>query len=63
MCLFPGGLVPPGFSLPLTRTFRLATGVPTTTDDDPHCPSRVLSKLAIAAIADFVSEFKQLERG
>jgi hypothetical protein len=63
MCLFSGGLVPPRFTLLLARSRREATGVPTATVDDAHCPSRVLAELAVVAIANFVSEFGQLERG
>jgi len=63
MCLFSDGLVPPGSSIPLARTRQEATGVPTRTVDDPHCPSRVLAELAVVTIADFVSEFRQLSPG
>jgi hypothetical protein len=63
MCLFSDGLVPPGFSRLAARTRQEANAVPTSIIDDPHCHSHVLIELAIVAIADFLSEFGQLERG
>jgi len=36
-------------------------GVPTSTVDDPHCPSPVLVELAVVAIASFLSEFERLD--
>jgi hypothetical protein len=41
---------------------KQATGVPTRTVEEPHRPSRVLAELSVVAIADFLSEFEQLER-
>ena len=53
----------PAFRALLACTRRVATGVPTSTVDDPHRHSRVLAELAVVAIANFLSEFGQLDRG
>jgi hypothetical protein len=63
MCLFSGGPVPPGFSLQLDRTRRLANGVPTSTADYAHWRLSALPELAVDAITNFLSEFGQLEHG
>jgi hypothetical protein len=47
----------------MARTGQAARGVPAATADDPHWHSRVLVDLAVVAIANFLSEFGQLEQG
>ena len=40
-----------------------ATGVPTSTTNEPHSQSRALPELPFVAIANLQSEFGQLEQG
>jgi hypothetical protein len=46
----------------LTCTPQQATGVPTSTVGDVYCHSRVLPELAVAAIANFLSELERFGR-